>query len=157
MSYDHNLVFGNTNFDYVGNQPHLSDIHKDPLFVGKGDYHLQSGSPAIDAGDTSAVSKNSADLDGDLPGAVVKSSFDGAGESRGEHRSGSCRVDRDAVDRSAGGGGPAGGRRRPLIQFDAVAQIIEALGDVVGAYATLADVKGDQPGLRPYLRNDQLY
>ena len=41
-------------------------IHQDPLYVGGGDLHLQSGSPCVDAGDNSYVPQGVAtDLDGD--------------------------------------------------------------------------------------------
>lgn len=64
--WQNNLVFGN-NTDYLGiaNQTGLnSNISADPLFVGvsTGDYHLQTGSPAIDAG--SALGAPSIDFDG---------------------------------------------------------------------------------------------
>jgi hypothetical protein len=61
-----NLFFGN-GFDVangvdVGSAGPGSITNKDPLYVGSGDYHLQLHSPAIDAGDDSAVPAT--DLDG---------------------------------------------------------------------------------------------
>ena len=37
--------------NYVDCQPAPTDISADPLFVAPDDYHLQEGSPCIDAGD----------------------------------------------------------------------------------------------------------
>ena len=64
--WENNLVFGNTT-DYQGiaNQTGVNlNISADPLFVdaSTGDYHLQAGSPAIDAG--SASGAPSIDYDG---------------------------------------------------------------------------------------------
>ena len=57
-----NLVFGNLQDFFVADP---STIAQDPLFVGNGDYHLQAGSPAIDAGDDGAVPSDLlTDLDG---------------------------------------------------------------------------------------------
>lgn len=41
----------NENQNYRNCQPGKFDISKDPKFVGEGDYHLQSNSPCINAGD----------------------------------------------------------------------------------------------------------
>jgi hypothetical protein len=48
----HNDVWGNSEANYSGVAPGTNDISADPLFVdpGNDDYHLQCGSPAIDAG-----------------------------------------------------------------------------------------------------------
>jgi len=46
----HNCVWNNTT-NYQGLVAGTGDISSDPLFVGTGDYHLQSGSPCIDAGE----------------------------------------------------------------------------------------------------------
>ena len=57
-----NLVFGNGMESFT---PGPETIALDPHFVGNGDYHLQAGSPAIDAGDDSAVPGDlTTDLDG---------------------------------------------------------------------------------------------
>ena len=48
--------------DVEGGWPGIDNLNLDPLFVGSGDYHLQSGSPAIDAGDNAAAP--AVDLDG---------------------------------------------------------------------------------------------
>jgi len=64
-----NLVFG-------GQQsftPGPGTLIADPLFVGNGDYHLQAGSPAVDAGDDSAV-----------PGDLL-TDLDGSPRVRGKH------------------------------------------------------------------------
>jgi hypothetical protein len=59
---DHNLVFGNADDDFV---PGPSTLLVDPLFVGTGDYHLQSTTPARDAGnDTHVPLDITTDLDG---------------------------------------------------------------------------------------------
>ena len=49
------------------------NISADPMFVGGGDYHLQSGSPCIDAGDSSAPDLLATDKDGNprIVGAAV--------------------------------------------------------------------------------------
>jgi hypothetical protein len=53
-TWDHNLVYGNgTNYGGIADQTGLNgNISADPLFVNSvaGDFHLQAGSPAIDAG-----------------------------------------------------------------------------------------------------------
>ncbi len=51
----YNCVFANTPGNYFGILPGLTDISVNPLFVGGSpfDYHLQSHSPCIDAGDPS--------------------------------------------------------------------------------------------------------
>lgn len=43
----------------------VGNIDADPLFVGAGDYRLQPGSPARDAGDNAAVPADQYDVDGD--------------------------------------------------------------------------------------------
>jgi hypothetical protein len=51
----------------TGNITENSCIHLDPLFfdAGNGNYHLQAGSPCIDAGDSSLVPEGiTTDLDG---------------------------------------------------------------------------------------------
>lgn len=59
---DHNLVFGNADDDFV---PGPGTLLVDPLFVGTGDYHLQSTTPARDAGnDTHVPLDITTDLDG---------------------------------------------------------------------------------------------
>ncbi|HUO72296.1 MAG TPA: right-handed parallel beta-helix repeat-containing protein [Solirubrobacteraceae bacterium] len=58
----YNLVFGN-GLDHF--TPGPGTIARDPQFPGSGDYHIQGGSPAIDAGDDGAVPGDLAtDLDG---------------------------------------------------------------------------------------------
>ncbi len=44
-----NDVWGNPHNDYY-NVTSTDDISEDPLFIGNGNYHLQSGSPCIDTG-----------------------------------------------------------------------------------------------------------
>ena len=61
VSNDHNLFFGN-NTDVEGVSAGPGSLFTDPLYAGPGDFHLQPGSPAIDAGDDSAVPAT--DLDG---------------------------------------------------------------------------------------------
>ncbi len=59
----HNLVFGNADDYFV---PGPGTLTADPQFVGANDFHLQSSSPARQAGDDAAVP---ADITGDLDGA----------------------------------------------------------------------------------------
>ncbi len=69
-----NDVYGNTLTGYSGVNPGASDISADPLFVDStGNYHLQAGSPCIDAGDDTAVQTGETDLDGNprIMGAQV--------------------------------------------------------------------------------------
>jgi parallel beta-helix repeat protein len=57
----------NTQSNYIYLSPGATDIHVDPLFVDRpsGDFHLQSSSPCIDAGDNSALpSSLTTDFDG---------------------------------------------------------------------------------------------
>ncbi len=59
----YNLLHNNTSGNYNGASTGVGEISSDPLFVGGSDYHLQSGSPAIDAGaDLSGTVDN--DMDG---------------------------------------------------------------------------------------------
>jgi hypothetical protein len=51
--------------DVQGGYSGAGNIDADPLFVGAGDYHLQAGSPCIDAGDNAAPSLPSTDFEGD--------------------------------------------------------------------------------------------
>jgi parallel beta-helix repeat protein len=56
IDHDFDLVWNNTVADYVGTVAGSNDVSSDPLFVGGGNFHLQSGSPALDVGtDGSAV------------------------------------------------------------------------------------------------------
>ncbi len=59
-------VYNEGNYSTV-NWDLISNIDAGPLFVGPatGDYHLQAGSPCIDAGDDSALPPDTLDLDGD--------------------------------------------------------------------------------------------
>ncbi|MFH1252307.1 MAG: PKD domain-containing protein [bacterium] len=50
----YNCVWNNTT-NYQGLAVGTGDISSDPLFVGTGDYHLQSNSPCIDAGDPQSL------------------------------------------------------------------------------------------------------
>ena len=61
----YNNVWGNSQ-NYYFSSPGLNDISADPLFVdlGAGDYHLQAGSPSIDAGSNEAPGLPEADADG---------------------------------------------------------------------------------------------
>jgi len=54
LSEDHDLFFGNA-ADFVGGAPGAHSVLADPLFAGGSDFHLQPGSPAIDAGDDASV------------------------------------------------------------------------------------------------------
>ncbi|HET6453923.1 MAG TPA: DUF1565 domain-containing protein [Armatimonadota bacterium] len=49
VTMDHNCVFGNILYDYVGEFPHPTDINVDPLFA-ESSYRLRFDSPCIDAG-----------------------------------------------------------------------------------------------------------
>jgi hypothetical protein len=49
--------------DIEGGWTGNGNINVDPLFVGNGDYHLQAGSPCIDAG--TAEGAPTSDIDGD--------------------------------------------------------------------------------------------
>jgi len=51
--------------DIEGGYPGITNIDLDPMFVGGGDYHLQFGSPCIDAGSNSAPSLPATDFEGD--------------------------------------------------------------------------------------------
>jgi hypothetical protein len=53
--WDYNLVFGNSNVDYIGLAPGPNDINSDPQFSDRfsGDYRLLQDSPCIDSGDPS--------------------------------------------------------------------------------------------------------
>ncbi len=67
--WENNLVFGNTTLNYQGTTDQTGingNLSADPLFVNgaTGDYHLQVGSPAINAG--SSVGAPNVDFDGTL-------------------------------------------------------------------------------------------
>ncbi|HOK53009.1 MAG TPA: right-handed parallel beta-helix repeat-containing protein [Armatimonadota bacterium] len=61
----HNCYFENADYNYYGLLHGVGDIEADPLFVDlvSGDYHLQSLSPCIDAGDDSFTYENEQDID----------------------------------------------------------------------------------------------
>ena len=64
VSNHHNLFFENQ-FDVIGSKAGAASIFGDPHYAGPGDYHLQSGSPARDAGDDGSVPVDlTTDLDG---------------------------------------------------------------------------------------------
>lgn len=60
---DYDIGYNNIQGGWEGQ----GNIDVDPLFVDpdNGDFHLQAGSPCIDAGDNTAVAPDTADLDGD--------------------------------------------------------------------------------------------
>jgi len=51
--------------DIEGGYSGMGNIDADPLFVGIGDYHLQPGSPCIDAGENAAPSLPATDFEGE--------------------------------------------------------------------------------------------
>jgi hypothetical protein len=61
---DHNLVFGNADDDFV---PGPGTLQVDPQFVGTGDYHVQSTTPARDTGNNLHMP---VDITTDLDGAT---------------------------------------------------------------------------------------
>jgi parallel beta-helix repeat protein len=68
FGFSNNDVFGNAGGDYDHFDPSVNqgNLSVNPLFVDRasGDFHLQAGSPCIDAGDNSAVTPGNTDLDG---------------------------------------------------------------------------------------------
>ena len=77
VASDHN-AFWNNGWDYANVTPGAGDISTDPLFVdaANGDYHLQGGSPCIDAGTGTGAplvdfEGDPRPLDGDLDGTAV--------------------------------------------------------------------------------------
>ena len=64
LSEHHDLFFDNA-ADVVGDAPGAGSIFDNPLYAGGSDFHLQPGSPAIDAGDDASVPPDlTTDLDG---------------------------------------------------------------------------------------------
>jgi predicted outer membrane repeat protein len=63
---DHNLLYGDAQFEYSGCSPGSTDIHVDPKFFNpaNGDCHLGTGSPAIGAGAVAYIVDGDKDLDG---------------------------------------------------------------------------------------------
>src|SRR5262249_37438899 len=62
---DRNNLFFENDADTAGTVTRLDSVFPDPLYAGSGDYHLQPGSPAIDAGDDASVPVDmTTDLDG---------------------------------------------------------------------------------------------
>lgn len=56
LTHSYNLFFGNSGGDLFGTSPGTGEIFLDPQFAGASDFHLQTGSPALDAGtDASAI------------------------------------------------------------------------------------------------------
>ena len=66
--FDHNDLFNSVGLAAAGSCANFLangfNISADPKFVAPGDYHLATGSPAIDAGNNSAPSLPTSDLDG---------------------------------------------------------------------------------------------
>jgi hypothetical protein len=66
--FDHNDLFNSTGSATQGSCTQVvgtaGNISADPRFVASGDFHLQSSSPSIDAGNSGAPSLPSTDLDG---------------------------------------------------------------------------------------------
>jgi hypothetical protein len=66
--FDHNDLFNSTGAGTQGSCSQVvgtaGNISADPRFVASGDFHLQSNSPSIDAGNNGAPSLPSTDLDG---------------------------------------------------------------------------------------------
>ncbi len=78
-TWSHNLVFGNgTDYQNSSNQTGLNgNISADPLFVNAAsNFHVQSGSPVIDAGDDAAPNLPLTDFDGNS--RIVDGNNDGA-------------------------------------------------------------------------------
>jgi hypothetical protein len=64
VSEHHDLFFDNA-ANVVGGTPGAGSVFENPLFAGGSDFHLQPGSPAIDAGDDASVAPDlTTDLDG---------------------------------------------------------------------------------------------
>jgi hypothetical protein len=67
-TFSHNDVYGNTPGDYYGYTPPTGqgNLSLDPLFVNRANmnFHVQTTSPCIDAGDDAAVTLGETDLDG---------------------------------------------------------------------------------------------
>lgn len=62
--WNHNAVFGNTNFDWVNLDPGVTDVHADPRFrdPSRGDFRLRANSPCLDAGNDAMVTLGFVDL-----------------------------------------------------------------------------------------------
>ncbi len=58
LRHEENLFWDNRRGDLLGTRPAPSELFVDPLFTGRRDFHLQTSSPAIDAGvDASATTR----------------------------------------------------------------------------------------------------
>jgi len=56
LTHTYNVVYGSGDDDFAGTNPSTGESTQNPQFAGGGEYHLQSSSPAIDAGtDASAI------------------------------------------------------------------------------------------------------
>lgn len=64
-NWNHNTVFGNTNFNWNNLAPGSTDIQSDPRFrnLDQRDFHLRPDSPCRDAGSDTYVESTEADLD----------------------------------------------------------------------------------------------
>ncbi|MCE5323028.1 hypothetical protein LLG46_06910 [bacterium] len=64
----HNCVYGHGYGNYIGYPTHSTDINVNPLFVNSssGNFHLQSTSPCIDAGEDDEVDSGWVDIDGEM-------------------------------------------------------------------------------------------
>ena len=62
--WNHNAVFGNTNFDWVNLTPGATDVLGDPHFrdPARGDYRLRPDSPCLDSGNDAQSTLDSTDL-----------------------------------------------------------------------------------------------
>lgn len=84
----YNLFFNNLNNWFT---PGANTLYDDPQFVGAGDFHLQSTSPAVDVGDNSAIP------------AGITTDLGGTPRIQGG------TVDMGAYERTSGSGGSTGG------------------------------------------------
>ena len=121
LTHTYNLLYGNALGNYDNTSASTGEIQVDPLFVSGSDYHLQAGSPAIDAGTNAAGT-----VDDDLDGTARPS---GSGWDMGCYELPGLYYVRSDGNNSNSGTGPTAGEAWATVEYAATQSL--APGDTV--------------------------